>query len=101
MAADKRRDIMPDIQFQKGDSEDVRLEKYRRLSQTVADIAHRPDNFRADRLVGYVVAGLPIGAAGDTAYALDALSPVFGAAVVGGGAVVIPIFHDGTRWIVG
>jgi hypothetical protein len=31
----------------------------------------------------------------------DALTPVFGATVVGGGAVVVPVYSDGTDWKVG
>ena len=53
-------------------------------------------------LVGYAVASLPAsGAAGSIAYATDALTPVFGSTVVGGGAVKVPVFYDGTNWIVG
>jgi hypothetical protein len=37
---------------------------------------------------------------GDIAMATDVLSPVFGAAVVGGGAVKIPVHYDG-GWKVG
>ena len=50
---------------------------------------------------GYTVAGLPAGVVGARAYVTNALTPVFGAAVVGGGAVTIPVFYDGTNWIVG
>jgi len=50
---------------------------------------------------GYTVAGLPAGTIGDRAYVTNALAPAFGATVVGGGAVTIPVFYDGTNWIVG
>ena len=51
---------------------------------------------------GYLVAGLPgAGTAGRRSWVTDALSPAFGAAVVGGGAVVIPVFDTGAAWIVG
>ena len=53
------------------------------------------------RLKGYTVAGLPTGTVGDTAYVTNALAPAFGATVAGGGAVVVPVFYDGTNWIVG
>lgn len=53
------------------------------------------------RKKGYTVATLPAGTQGDTAFVTNALAPAFGAAVVGGGAVVIPVFYDGTNWIVG
>ena len=52
------------------------------------------------RLKGYTVATLPAGTQGDTAFVTDALAPVFLAAVVGGGAVVSPVFYDGTNWVV-
>lgn len=50
---------------------------------------------------GYTVATLPTaGTAGRRAYVTNALTPAFGSAVVGGGAVVIPVFDNGTTWIV-
>jgi len=52
--------------------------------------------------VAYTVATLPAaGAQGRRAWVTDALAPAFGAAVVGGGAVVIPVFDNGSTWIVG
>ncbi len=51
------------------------------------------------QLQGYTVATLPAGAQGDTAYVTDALAPTFLTAVVGGGAVVTPVFYDGTNWV--
>lgn len=53
------------------------------------------------RLKGYTVAGLPAGTQGDMAFVTNALAPAFGATVAGGGAVVVPVFYDGTNWIVG
>ena len=51
---------------------------------------------------GYLVAGLPgAGTAGRRSWVTDALAPAFGAAVVGGGAMVIPVFDTGAAWIVG
>jgi hypothetical protein len=38
---------------------------------------------------------------GSRAVVSDALAPVFGAAVVGGGAVKVPVYYDGTIWRVG
>jgi hypothetical protein len=35
------------------------------------------------------------------AFVSDALSPTFGATVVGGGAVKTPVYSDGTNWKVG
>jgi hypothetical protein len=50
----------------------------------------------------YTVATLPTaGTQGRRAWVTDALAPAFGAAPVGGGAVVIPVFDNGTAWIVG
>jgi hypothetical protein len=51
---------------------------------------------------GYTVATLPAaGIAGRRAHVTNALTPVFGSAAVGGGAVIIPVFDNGTTWIVG
>ena len=50
------------------------------------------------------VAGLTAAAtagAGARSFVTDALGPTFGAAVVGGGAVSVPVSSDGTNWIVG
>jgi hypothetical protein len=50
----------------------------------------------------YTVATLPAaGTQGRRAWVTNALAPTFGAAPVGGGAVVIPVFDNGTIWIVG
>ena len=52
--------------------------------------------------VAYTVATLPVaGTQGRRAWVTDALAPAFGAVVVGGGAVVIPVFDTGAAWIVG
>ena len=51
------------------------------------------------RLPEYTVATLPAGTKGDMAYVTDALVPAFLTAVSGGGAVVTPVFFDGTNWI--
>ena len=49
----------------------------------------------------YTVATLPTGTVGSRSFVTNALSPTFGAAVVGGGAVGVPVYHDGTSWKVG
>jgi len=49
----------------------------------------------------YLVANLPTGSAGARSFVTNALSPTFGAAVAGGGAVGVPVYHDGTSWKVG
>jgi hypothetical protein len=38
---------------------------------------------------------------GTRAFVSDALTPAFGSAVVGGGAVATPVYSDGTNWMVG
>jgi hypothetical protein len=51
---------------------------------------------------GYIVSALPTaGTAGRRSWVTNALAPAFGSAVVGGGAVVTPVFDNGTSWIVG
>lgn len=68
---------------------------------TVNDSTQSIDATKPIKLKGYTVATLPTGAVGQTAYVTDALTPAFGATAVGGGAVTIPVFFDGTTWIVG
>ena len=48
---------------------------------------------------GYTVATLPAGAVGQRAYVTDALAPTYLGALVGGGAVYAPVFHNGTAWV--
>ena len=47
---------------------------------------------------GYTVSGLPAGVTGARAYVTDASGPTYGATVVGGGAVVTPVFYNGSAW---
>jgi hypothetical protein len=49
----------------------------------------------------YTVATLPTGSAGARSFVTDALAPSFGVAVASGGAVGVPVYHDGTSWKVG
>lgn len=56
-------------------------------------------NGNVNRLKNYTVATLPAGTQGDTAFVTDASAPTFLATVVGGGAVVTPVFFNGTNWI--
>lgn len=51
---------------------------------------------------GYTVAGLAglTPAAGDRAFVTDANATTFASIVAGGGANVVPVFYDGTNWIV-
>ena len=49
---------------------------------------------------GFTVATLPTaGTVGRRAYVTDATTPTFGGALVGGGAVVIPVFDNGSAWV--
>ena len=51
-----------------------------------------------------VVADLPSASAagvGSRLFVTNALTPTFGATVVGGGAVAVPVYSDGTNWKVG
>jgi hypothetical protein len=52
----------------------------------------------------YTVATLPSAAtsgSGARAFVSDASGPAFGTTVVGGGAVAVPVYSDGTNWKVG
>jgi hypothetical protein len=49
----------------------------------------------------YTVGTLPSATAGTRAFVSDALSPTFLGAVTAGGAVMTPVFHNGTAWRVG
>lgn len=50
----------------------------------------------------YTVATLPTaGVAGRKAFVSNALTPVVLSAVVGGGAVTVPVYDNGTTWMVG
>lgn len=56
------------------------------------------------KLPGYTVATLPATAAtgavvGAHAYVTDATAPTYLGALTGGGAVVCPVFYDGTAWV--
>jgi hypothetical protein len=55
-------------------------------------------------LTNYTVATLPSAATsgkGARSFVTDALTPTFGATVVTGGAVAVPVYSDGTNWKVG
>lgn len=49
----------------------------------------------------FTVGTLPAGVQGMRTMVTDASAPVFGAAVVGGGAVTVPVYYDGAAWKVG
>lgn len=50
-------------------------------------------------LKGYTVSTLPTGTQGDIAFVTDALTPTFLVTAVGGGAVVSPVFYNGSSWV--
>jgi hypothetical protein len=67
-----------------------------------------PTNFPSIKVSGSVttspslVAALPAGApAGTRDFVTDATVATFGAALVGGGALKVPVYSDGTAWKVG
>jgi hypothetical protein len=47
----------------------------------------------------YIVATLPTGFAGARAYVTDATAPTYLGTLTGGGAVVCPVFYNGTAWV--
>lgn len=53
------------------------------------------------RAKGYTVATLPtVGTAGRRAYVTDANATTFASTVAGGGSNVVPVFDNGTNWII-
>ena len=55
-------------------------------------------------LTNYTVATLPSAVTsgkGSRSFVIDALTPTFGATVVAGGSVAVPVYSDGTDWKVG
>jgi hypothetical protein len=66
------------------------------------------DQLKTDNIIpaltNYTVATLPSAVTsgkGARSFVTDALAPVFGATVVTGGAVAVPVYSDGTNWKVG
>jgi hypothetical protein len=55
-------------------------------------------------LTNYTVATLPSAVTsgkGARSFVTDALAPTFGATVITGGAIAVPVYSDGTNWKVG
>ena len=50
-------------------------------------------------LKGYTVATLPAPVVGMTAYITDATTPTYNGALVGGGAITVPVFYNGIAWV--
>lgn len=66
------------------------------------------DQLKTDNIIpaltNYTVATLPSAVTsgkGARAFVTDALAPTFGATVVTGGAIAVPVYSDGTNWKVG
>jgi hypothetical protein len=66
------------------------------------------DQLKTDEIIpaltNYTVATLPSAVTsgkGARSFVTDALGPTFGATVVTGGAVAVPVYSDGTNWKVG
>jgi hypothetical protein len=51
------------------------------------------------RTRSYTVATLPAGTQGDMAWVTDATAPTYLGALTGGGAVVCPVFFNGSAWV--
>jgi len=51
------------------------------------------------RTASYTVGTLPAGVVGQRAYVTDALAPTYLGALVGGGAVLAPVFRNATVWV--
>jgi hypothetical protein len=73
---------------------------YRRIDNVeLLAAAQLPAPVQPMRLWGYTVATLPAGVRGDMAYVTDGNAPAFLTAIAGGGAIVTPVFFNGTAWI--
>ena len=66
------------------------------------------DQLKTDNIIpaltNYTVATLPSAVTsgkGARTFVTDALAPTFGATVVTGGAIAVPVYSDGTNWKVG
>ena len=68
-------------------------------SSTFEISAPRDTGEIAVRIKPYTVGTLPSGTVGDTAYVTDATAPTYLGALTGGGAVICPVFHNGTIWV--
>jgi hypothetical protein len=60
-------------------------------------------NFKAGTVAtnGYTVATLPAGTIGQRAYVTDATGRMLDGTITGGGTEVLPVFFNGSTWILG
>lgn len=70
-----------------------------RITSAGVLIANKLTSNGTIELKAYTVATLPTGVQGAIAYVTDALAPTYMATVVGGGAIVTPVFYNGTNWV--
>lgn len=69
-------------------------------SQNTATTAFTIRSDGTTQLVGFTVATLPTaGTVGRRAYVTDATAPTYNGALTGGGAVVVPVFDNGSAWV--
>ena len=72
----------------------------RQAKREAKALLNRVNYIRANpSLSVYTVGTLPTGKAGDVAYVTDATSPAYLTSLTGGGAVICPVFHNGTIWV--
>jgi hypothetical protein len=79
--------------------DDVLINAGLRASGGSANFTLKITNNLPQNLKGYTVATLPAGVTGDVSYCTDLLTPTFFTLAVGGGAVVGPVFYNGTQWV--
>lgn len=80
---------------------EITQEDARKIASLLYSINVNLCKIASHRLLGYTVDTLPTGTQGDVAFVTDSSTSVFLDPVVGGGAIVTPVFFDGADWVVG